>query len=77
MPLYDILNEFQKGHSHMAAVVRYSEEKLYMINKNKEINVQHKRHVERAVQGVIVCLGPWILIFLSSINLIFEICLIA
>lgn len=22
MPLYDILNEFQKGHSHMAAVVK-------------------------------------------------------
>lgn len=22
MPLYDILNEFQKGHSHMAVVVR-------------------------------------------------------
>lgn len=24
MPLYDILNEFQKGHSHMAVVVKYS-----------------------------------------------------
>ncbi|GLJ12924.1 hypothetical protein SUGI_0200630 [Cryptomeria japonica] len=24
MPLYDILNEFQKGHSHMAVVVRYT-----------------------------------------------------
>lgn len=24
MPLYDILNEFQKGHSHMAVVVRQS-----------------------------------------------------
>lgn len=22
MPLYDLLNEFQKGHSHMAAVVK-------------------------------------------------------
>ena len=22
LPLYDILNEFQKGHSHMAIVVR-------------------------------------------------------
>jgi hypothetical protein len=22
LPLYDILNEFQKGHSHMAVVVR-------------------------------------------------------
>ncbi|XP_061370114.1 DUF21 domain-containing protein At2g14520-like [Gastrolobium bilobum] len=25
MPLYDILNEFQKGHSHMAVVVRHCE----------------------------------------------------
>ena len=41
MPLYDILNEFQKGHSHMAAVVRYSEEK--MDSKRKEI----RGHVDR------------------------------
>ncbi|KAH9313603.1 hypothetical protein KI387_022230, partial [Taxus chinensis] len=27
MPLYDILNEFQKGHSHMAVVIRYAEGK--------------------------------------------------
>ncbi|CAI9116624.1 OLC1v1017819C1 [Oldenlandia corymbosa var. corymbosa] len=27
MPLYDILNEFQKGHSHMAVVVRRKNEK--------------------------------------------------
>lgn len=25
MPLYDILNDFQKGHSHMAVVVREKE----------------------------------------------------
>ncbi|KAI5083397.1 hypothetical protein GOP47_0003140 [Adiantum capillus-veneris] len=31
MPLYDILNEFQKGHSHMAAVVR-------KLNRSKEMN---------------------------------------
>lgn len=24
LPLYDILNEFQKGHSHMAVVIRRS-----------------------------------------------------
>lgn len=23
MPLYDILNEFQKGHSHMAIVIKH------------------------------------------------------
>lgn len=27
MPLYDILNEFQKGHSHMAVVVRECNDK--------------------------------------------------
>lgn len=27
MPLYDILNEFQKGHSHMAVVVRERNDK--------------------------------------------------
>ena len=62
MPLYDILNEFQKGHSHMAAVVKYSQEKLDAINKSKEIkgladrkkgNPRHKRIMEgRVVQGV-------------------------
>ncbi|KAI3749354.1 hypothetical protein L2E82_19963 [Cichorium intybus] len=41
MPLYDILNEFQKGGSHMAAVVRVKSkdppptEKLVAINGNK------------------------------------------
>ncbi|KAJ1396579.1 CNNM, transmembrane domain [Sesbania bispinosa] len=28
MPLYDILNEFQKGHSHMAVVVRHCDKKV-------------------------------------------------
>lgn len=27
MPLYDILNEFQKGHSHMAVVVRHQNDR--------------------------------------------------
>lgn len=53
MPLYDILNEFQKGHSHMAAVVR-------KWNKSKEMNGQaerrvgssrHNRAVEKTLQG--------------------------
>lgn len=56
MPLYDILNEFQKGHSHMAAVVRYSEEKLSRITEKKEFirqaenRVGRSRH-KRPVQG--------------------------
>ncbi|KAL5707200.1 DUF21 domain-containing protein [Ranunculus cassubicifolius] len=28
LPLYDILNEFQKGHSHMAVVIRHHDETL-------------------------------------------------
>lgn len=35
MPLYDILNEFQKGQSHMAVVVKYSKEKIEALNKLK------------------------------------------
>lgn len=35
MPLYDILNEFQKGHSHIAVV--YSD-----VNENKEAPVKIK-----------------------------------
>ncbi|MCO5567069.1 hypothetical protein L7F22_020754 [Adiantum nelumboides] len=35
MPLYDILNEFQKGHSHMAAVVKYSKQKLKDTSRSK------------------------------------------
>jgi metal transporter CNNM len=49
MPLYDILNEFQKGHSHMAVVVKYSKEKIEALNKLKSPldrrppNTRHKR----------------------------------
>lgn len=34
MPLYDILNEFQKGHSHIAVVYRGSKETT--LQKTKE-----------------------------------------
>lgn len=33
LPLYDILNEFQKGHSHMAVVVRRIKEPGASIEK--------------------------------------------
>ncbi|KAK1256739.1 DUF21 domain-containing protein [Acorus gramineus] len=36
MPLYDILNEFQKGHSHMAVVVKNHNEKQHLVeNKSR------------------------------------------
>jgi metal transporter CNNM len=34
MPLYDILNEFQKGHSHMAVVVRHFDKTEQQITNN-------------------------------------------
>jgi metal transporter CNNM len=34
MPLYDILNEFQKGHSHMAVVVREHRDAEQTTNEN-------------------------------------------
>lgn len=45
MPLYDILNEFQKGSSHMAAVVKAKRKKsLPTIDgeKSEENNVNHR-----------------------------------
>ncbi|KAL5157159.1 DUF21 domain-containing protein [Glycine soja] len=34
MPLYDILNEFQKGHSHMAIVVKHCDKTGYQSSNN-------------------------------------------
>lgn len=34
MPLYDILNEFQKGHSHMAVVVRRCDKNQQQSSEN-------------------------------------------
>ncbi|XP_065881704.1 DUF21 domain-containing protein At1g47330 isoform X2 [Euphorbia lathyris] len=36
MPLYDILNEFQKGHSHLAVVYRHLNAKTEMPKKSKD-----------------------------------------
>lgn len=41
MPLYDILNEFQKGHSHMAVVVRSDSE----LSTNKHAQEESLREV--------------------------------
>ncbi|KAK9726133.1 hypothetical protein RND81_05G192400 [Saponaria officinalis] len=47
MPLYDILNEFQKGSSHMAAVVKVKQ-------KTKNIpNVNNKDYVDTKVTGLL------------------------
>ncbi|KAF5759103.1 putative CBS domain, CNNM, transmembrane domain-containing protein [Helianthus annuus] len=39
LPLYDILNEFQKGHSHMAVVVRQGHKKSPISDETKEVRV--------------------------------------
>uniref|UniRef100_A0A0D6R3G4 CNNM transmembrane domain-containing protein n=1 Tax=Araucaria cunninghamii TaxID=56994 RepID=A0A0D6R3G4_ARACU len=44
LPLYDILNEFQKGHSHMAVVVRYSGEKEKELKLAKDGSNQSLMH---------------------------------
>ncbi|XP_011083687.1 DUF21 domain-containing protein At1g47330 [Sesamum indicum] len=38
MPLYDILNEFQKGHSHLAVVYKDSKQTKETLQKTKEDN---------------------------------------
>ncbi|KAH9300036.1 hypothetical protein KI387_011619, partial [Taxus chinensis] len=57
IPLYDILNEFQKGHSHIAVVVKYSKERKENLNRNKDLKgpaerrLSNKRHKRRSVTG--------------------------
>nr|XP_043614325.1 DUF21 domain-containing protein At1g47330 [Erigeron canadensis] len=41
MPLYDILNEFQKGHSHIAVVYKDLNKKLDTLKKPKEADKTH------------------------------------
>lgn len=41
--MYDILNEFQKGHSHMAAVVRYNREKTESLSQGRQQSNRHPR----------------------------------
>ncbi|XP_031382153.1 DUF21 domain-containing protein At2g14520-like [Punica granatum] len=50
MPLYDILNEFQKGHSHMAVVVRQSS-KTQENSANNSNNDSTVRDVKVDVDG--------------------------
>ncbi|KAL8530693.1 hypothetical protein ACS0TY_007652 [Phlomoides rotata] len=42
MPLYDILNEFQKGSSHMAAVVKVREKEKKLLSSNGHVMVREK-----------------------------------
>ncbi|KAH8939661.1 hypothetical protein BDL97_15G047500 [Sphagnum fallax] len=41
-PLYDILNEFQKGHSHMAVVVKYKKEKANLTQQGPDLKLDRK-----------------------------------
>ncbi|XP_044470306.1 DUF21 domain-containing protein At2g14520-like isoform X2 [Mangifera indica] len=40
MPLYDILNEFQKGHSHMAVVIRHQGETQQPAGEHSTVDVR-------------------------------------
>lgn len=42
MPLYDILNEFQKGSSHMAAVVKTKGKSKYQLVADAENSTENK-----------------------------------
>ncbi|XP_062216981.1 DUF21 domain-containing protein At2g14520-like [Phragmites australis] len=48
MPLYDILNEFQKGHSHMAVVVKCTKEAGASTEKQKSATPDHKINLKDA-----------------------------
>ncbi|KAL8230847.1 hypothetical protein R6Q57_000625 [Mikania cordata] len=55
MPLYDILNEFQKGHSHIAVVYKDLNKKINMLKKSEDTettqNVAKKSHFHDADEG--------------------------
>ncbi|KAG8073262.1 hypothetical protein GUJ93_ZPchr0006g44203 [Zizania palustris] len=53
LPLYDILNEFQKGHSHMAVVVRRIKETGASIEKINSATPDHKiNHKDTHADGL-------------------------
>uniref|UniRef100_A0A0D6QYX9 CNNM transmembrane domain-containing protein n=1 Tax=Araucaria cunninghamii TaxID=56994 RepID=A0A0D6QYX9_ARACU len=57
MPLYDILNEFQKGQSHIAVVVKFSKERKESLSRNNDLKglserrLKNKRHKRQPVTG--------------------------
>ncbi|XVF15380.1 hypothetical protein REPUB_Repub09cG0147400 [Reevesia pubescens] len=48
MPLYDILNEFQKGHSHMAVVVKQNNKTEHtageQLNRDVKVDIDGEKH---------------------------------
>eukprot|EP00262_Sarcandra_glabra_P015226 TRINITY_DN4640_c0_g2_i1.p1 TRINITY_DN4640_c0_g2~~TRINITY_DN4640_c0_g2_i1.p1 ORF type:complete len:551 (+),score=79.35 TRINITY_DN4640_c0_g2_i1:35-1654(+) len=46
MPLYDILNEFQKGNSHIAVVIKDQDERKDLGKKTREV-----KHIESILDG--------------------------
>lgn len=47
MPLYDILNEFQKGHSHLAVVYKDLNETKETLQKTKGVNIKNHLNLEK------------------------------
>lgn len=52
-PLYGILNEFQKGHSHMAVVVKYNKEKAESIHQVRKRQFRSHRSSKTRLDGVL------------------------
>ncbi|XP_050205568.1 DUF21 domain-containing protein At2g14520-like isoform X3 [Mercurialis annua] len=46
MPLYTILNEFQKGHSHMAVVIRQKSETEQLAGEDVRVDIEGERHTD-------------------------------
>ncbi|XP_057868261.1 DUF21 domain-containing protein At2g14520 [Cryptomeria japonica] len=47
MPLYDLLNEFRKGHSHMAVVVNFPEEKEQDLERASDVEAKINKSLSR------------------------------
>jgi metal transporter CNNM len=67
LPLYDILNEFQKGHSHMAVVVKRTKEAGASTEKQKSTTADYKINPKDAHAD-----GTCLLIFSSNFSAVIK-----
>ena len=59
LPLYDILNEFQKGHSHMAVVIKQASDMSSTVEKvNVNISETRTMRIQRQADGIFPNIFP-------------------
>ncbi|XP_022740102.1 DUF21 domain-containing protein At2g14520-like [Durio zibethinus] len=63
MPLYDILNEFRKGHSHMAVVVKQNNKTEHTasehLNRDVKVDIDGEKHQPGKYLSSIRTINKW------------------